>query len=152
MPVDQARIWKKRSLLTIALSLGLVFSTGTVLAGDKVDVPGRSNVAAGIEVYSAMNFIEDEREFYGIQIVVFSYLDGQQDWKKQVLWRSGGPFLESPLLLDAVAAGNDLTITVPDGNNDVGLAGTWKLSLQGSSMIATGPKGKVFTLKKLTVK
>jgi len=99
-----------------------------------------------------MNFIEDEGEFYGIQIVVVTYID-EGVRKQKVLWRSAGPFLDPPLLLDAVVVGKNLTVVVPDGYGDIGTAGTWNLMLRGDSMIATRPEGgRGFTLKKLTVK
>lgn len=138
---DSVHIWKK-TFLSCVLFLSLFSFSGALLAADK------GNVSAELEVYSAVNFIEDEGEFSGIQIVVVPYVEGHVR-KQKVLWRSAGPFLEPPLLLDVVAAGKGLRVVVPDGN---GFSGTWNLSLRGNSMIADGPNGQVFTLKKLTVK
>lgn len=146
----------KTTLLMSVLSLGLCLFAGcALLAADKADVRGGSNVPAGIEVYSDMNFIEDESEFYGIQIVLVTYLDDEKrEVKQKVLWRSAGPFLDAPLLLDAIVVGKDLKVVVPDGYGDIGTSGAWILSLRGDSIIATRPKGggRGFTLKKLTLK
>jgi hypothetical protein len=149
MWLDVVQIWK-RSFSICILFLGFfLFTEGALLAADKGNVP------AGLDVYSSVNFIELEREFVGLQIVVVSYVE--EDARKQkVLWRSAGPFLNPPLLLDAVPVGKNLRVVVPDGDS---YSGSWNLTLRGNSMIASGPdpvaKGQekqVITLKKLAVK
>lgn len=142
MWLDAVQMWKKACLQYASL-LGLFFLTGSaVLAADRGNVPG------GLEVYSALNFIENEGEFSGIQVTLVPYVEGHA-MKQKVLWRSAGPFLDLPLLLDVVAVDKNLRVVVPDGD---GFSGTWNLSLRGNAMIANGPNGQVFTLKKLTVK
>jgi hypothetical protein len=95
-------------------------------------------------VYSAMNFIENEREFVGLQVAVIPYRDGQK-----LLWRSAGPFLNVPLLLDVVLVGDTLKVVVPDGDED---AGVWNFSLKGNVLYAVGPKGLKYSLKKISLK
>jgi hypothetical protein len=48
-----------------------------------------------------MGFIEDEGEYSGLQVVLVPYYDGEKT-KQKILWRSAGPFLNTPLLLDII--------------------------------------------------
>jgi hypothetical protein len=107
------------------------------------------NVAAGLAVYSDMNFIEDEREYVGLQIALIPFNKDGKPTRYKVLWRAAGPFLNTPLLLDAVQKGKSLTVVVPDGNET---SGTWTLTLKGNVYDAVGPGSLKYTLKKITVK
>ena len=95
-----------------------------------------------------MNYIELEAEFSGLQIALVPYYDGKRSHRK-VLFRSAGPFLESPLLLDAIEEGKTLKIMVPQGNE---LAGPWTLTMKGNVIDAVGPGGHLkYSLKKISV-
>ena len=116
----------------------LLLSVDIVRAADEVNSP------AGLAVYSDLNFIEKEREFAGLQVAIVPYRDGQK-----LLWRSAGPFLNAPLLLDVAKVGNSLRVVVPDGNDD---AGVWNFSPKGNVLNAVGPRGQKYSLKKISPK
>jgi hypothetical protein len=131
-------------LVRLAFAIvGLLFiSVSTAKAGDE------RNSSAGLAVYSDVNFIELEREFVGLQVVLVPYYDGQKSQLK-ILWRSAGPFLNTPLLLDADQDGATYKVVVPSGEND---AGNWTLSLRGNVIYATGPGSIKYSLKRISSK
>jgi hypothetical protein len=107
-----------------------------------------SNSPAGLVVYSDINFIEAEGEFVGLQVAIVPY--GEHDEKK-LLWRTAGPFPESPLLLDVVQVGATLKVVVPDREGDE-FAGVWNFNLKKDVLYAVGPQGRKYTLKKISLK
>jgi len=102
------------------------------------------NSPAALAVYSDLNFIENEREFVGLQVAIVPYRDGQK-----LLWRSAGPFLNAPLLLDIAKMRDTLRVVIPDGNDD---AGIWNFTLKGNVLYAVGPRGQKYNLKKISLK
>jgi hypothetical protein len=124
--------------LFVALLAFLLLGENAVRAADEGNSP------AGLTVYSDLNFIETEREFVGLQVAIVPFHDGQK-----LLWRSAGPFLNTPLLLDVVMVGNALRVVVPDEDDD---AGVWNLSLKGNVLYAVGPKGLKYSLKRISLK
>ena len=131
------------TILTAALISSLMPGHQAARAADQVNSP------AGLAVYSDMNFIELEGEFSGLQIALVPYFEGEKSHRK-VLWRSAGPFLNAPLLLDATEDGKTLKILVPEGSD---LAGAWTLTLKGNVMDAVGPGGQLkYSLKKISVR
>jgi hypothetical protein len=109
----------------------------------------KGTAPAGLAVYSDMNYIESEGELSGLQVTLVPYYDGEKSHYK-VLWRSAGPFLNSPLLLDAIEEGKTLKILVPQGDD---LAGAWTLMLRGNVIDAVGPGGHLkYSLKKILVR
>jgi hypothetical protein len=133
-----------RSPLNLALALmGFLLICGNIAqAGDE------GNSAAGLAVYSDMNFIELEREFAGLQVVLVPYYDGEKS-RQKILWRSAGPFLNTPLLLDADQDGKTFKVVVPNGHDD---AGNWTLSLRGNVLLAVGPGSSMYSLKRISPK
>lgn len=126
-----------------ALVVSVMFWHQAARAADQV------NSQAGLVVYSDMNYIELEGEFSGLQIALVPYNDGQRSHRK-VLWRSGGPFLNSPLLLDPVEEGKILKIQVPEGDP---LAGAWTLTLKGNVIDAVAAGGNLkYSLKKISIR
>ena len=113
----------------------LLLSDNVVWAADERNSP------AGLAVYSDINFIENEREFVGLQVAIVPYRDGQK-----LLWRSAGPFLNAPLLLEVTKVGDVLRVVVPDGDDD---AGVWNFTHRGNVLYAVGPKGQKYNLKKI---
>jgi len=128
--------------LTAALIASLLLGDYPARAADQ------GNSSAGLVVYSDMNYVEQEGEFSGLQVALVPYYDGEKSHQK-VLFRSAGPFLNSPLLLDAIEKGRTLTVLVPQGNE---LAGAWTLTLNGNVIDAVGPGGLKYTLKKISIK
>lgn len=129
--------------LTAALVVSLVLEHHVARAADQGNSP------AGLVVYSDINYIELEGEFSGLQVALVPYHDGEKSHRK-VLWRSAGPFLNPPLLLDTIEEGKTLKILVPQGDD---LAGAWTLNLKGNVIDAVGPGGHLkYTLKKILVK
>jgi hypothetical protein len=108
----------------------------------------KTNSGAGLAVYSDMNFIELEGEFSGLQIVLVQYIDGDKR-RQKVLWRSAAPFLNAPLLLDAVENGNVLKVVVPQGNDH---AGAWTLTLRDKVIDAVGPNDMKYSLKRISAR
>jgi hypothetical protein len=106
------------------------------------------NSAARLTIYSDMNFIENEGEFSGLQIVLVPYYDGEKS-RRKILWRSAGPFLKPPLLLEAVQEGKSFKVLVPQESDD---AGAWTLTLRGNVFDAAGPGGLKYSLKKIRIK
>jgi hypothetical protein len=98
---------------------------------------------AGLRVYTAMNFVPEEREFYGLQIIVIPYSEGTK-----ILWRSGEGRLVAPLLLDVTRVGQSWRVVVPE----TGDHGVWELSIQNGVMHAAGPRDLHFDLQELTFK
>jgi len=96
------------------------------------------NRPAGLRIYTAMNFIPAEREYYGLQIIVISYSEGTK-----VVWRSGEGSLDVPLLLDVAQDGHSMRVFVPE----TGARGPWELSIEGVVMHAYGPRGLHFDLQ-----
>ena len=128
---------------TAALILSLMTGRQAARAADQVNSP------AGLVVYSNMNYIELEAEFSGLQVALVPYFDGEKGHRK-VLWRSAGPFLNTPLLLDATEEGKTLKILVPQESE---LAGAWMLTLKGNVMDAVGPGGHLkYSLKKISIR
>ena len=72
-----------------ALIVSLMLGHHAVRAADQVNSP------AGLVVYSDLNYIELEGEFSGLQVALVPYYDGAKGHHK-VLWRSAGPFLNTP--------------------------------------------------------
>jgi hypothetical protein len=129
--------------ITAALIVSLLVGHQAARAADQGNSP------AGLVVYSDMNYIELEGEFSGLQVALVPYFDGEKSHYK-VLWRSAGPFLNSPLLLDAIEEGKTLKIVVPQGDD---LAGAWTLTLRGNVIDAVGPGGRLkYSLKKILVR
>jgi hypothetical protein len=96
-----------------------------------------------------MNYIESEGEFSGLQVTLVPYYDGEKSHHK-VLWRSAGPFLNSPLLLDAVEEGKTFKILVPKGDD---FAGSWTLTLKGNAIDAIAAGGHLkYSLKKISTR
>ena len=108
----------------------------------------QGNSPAGLAVCSDMNFIEDEGEYAGLQIVLVPFNDGER-MKQKALWRSAAPFLNTPLLLDIIEDGKSLKVVVPDGQD---YAGAWTLTLKGNVLTASGPRSLKYSLKKISVK
>ena len=69
--------------------------------------------------------------------------------KEKVLWRSGNGNLDTPLLLDAMRDGDQLTLIVPDENPE---HGRWLLKLKRDGLSAEGPHGLHHELKKTSFK
>jgi len=91
--------------------------------------------------YSDLTFNAAEGESYGLEVVMVPSSDGMQ-----VLWRSGSGRMERALLLDAVEEGKNYVVDVPpviDGS------GRWVLSIKEREMVAKGPRGQIFRLKKM---
>jgi hypothetical protein len=129
--------------LIAALIVSLMLGHHPVRAADQGNSP------AGLVVYSDMNYIELEGEFSGLQVALVPYYDGAKSHHK-VLWRSAGPFLNSPMLLDAIEEGKTLKILVPQGDD---LAGAWTLTLKGAVIEAVGPGGHLkYSLKKISIR
>ena len=129
--------------LAAALILSLMPGHQAARAADQGNSP------AGLVVYSDVNYIELEGELSGLQVALVPYFDGEKSHRK-VLWRSAGPFLNAPLLLDATEEGKTLKVLVPQGSD---LAGAWTLTLKGSVMDAVGPGGQLkYSLKKISVR
>jgi hypothetical protein len=136
-----------QSQLGIAVTATLV--TSLLLGSHPARAADEANSAAGLIVYSDMNYIELEGEFSGLQIALVPYYDGEKRHRK-VLLRSAGPFLDPPLLLDTTEEGKTLKIVVPQGNE---LAGPWTLTMKGNVIDAVGPGGHLkYTLKKISVR
>ena len=129
--------------LTVAVIVSLTFGQHAARASDQ------GNSSAGLVVYSDINYIEVEGEFSGLQVSLVPYYDGEKTHHK-VLWRSAGPFLNSPLLLDATEEGKTLKVLVPQGDD---LAGAWTLTLNGDFIDAVGPGGHLkYRLKKISIR
>lgn len=126
----------------ILLTLVALTTANHALAADETNTP------AGLAVYSGMNFIESEREFVGLQVALIPYYDGDKT-RQKILWRSAGPFLEVPLLLDVTQDGKIIRVVVPDGHDD---AGTWTLTVKGNVLDAVGPNAHKYSLKKISLK
>jgi hypothetical protein len=125
--------------ISIVLVLfSFVFYTSVSNASDQ------GNISAGLAVYSDLSFIESEREYAGLQVSIVPYHGGQK-----ILWRSAGPFLDEPILLDAVKDGSVFKVVVPEDND---LSGYWNLILDGDVINAAGPRGLKYKLKKISVK
>jgi hypothetical protein len=127
---------------TLAVVGFLLTCSNCAKASDEV------NSAAGLAVYSDINFIELEGEFVGLQVVLVPYNGGAKS-RLKMLWRSAGPFLNPPLLLDVDQNGKTFKIVVPAGQED---AGAWTLSLKGNVLYAAGPGSSKYTLKKVSPK
>jgi hypothetical protein len=127
----------------------LVLMTLSPSGEGAVQAADAGNSPAGLTVYSDMNFIELEGEFVGLQIALIPYNKGGEPTRNKVLWRAAGPFLDTPLLLDAVQNGKTLTVVVPEGDET---AGTWTLTLKGNVFDAVGPRSLKYKLKRITVK
>jgi hypothetical protein len=89
--------------------------------------------------YTALNFIKDEGEWCCLAVTLVPYsqfrdTDGSYPSTGiKVLWRPAGPWVDPPVLLDAVSDGEFLVIEVPpeyEGN------GTWRLIEKGNSLTA----------------
>ena len=119
-----------------------------LLGGSIVAASDEANSAAGLGVYSDINFIETEREFVGLQVVLVPYNSGEKA-RLRMLWRSAGPFLDSPLLLNADQQGNIFKVVVPAGRDD---AGPWTLTLKGNMLYAVGPGSLKYNLKRISPK
>ncbi|CCE11255.1 exported hypothetical protein [Bradyrhizobium sp. STM 3843] len=129
--------------IVATLILALLLDSSSAYAADE------ANSSAGITVYSDMNYIALEGEYSGLQIALVPYYDGEKSHRK-ILFRSAGPFLDPPLLLDAVEEGKTLKIVVPQGNE---LAGAWTLTLKGNLIEAVGPGAHLkYSLKKISVR
>ena len=102
----------------------------------------RIDPAVGLKVYSGMNYIKGEDEYYGLQIVIVPYSQGQK-----ILWRSGNGRLDPPLLLDVSQEGKDMLVTLPEGDDNYG---EWVLSLKGKMLRARGPRDLHFDLRELS--
>ena len=92
-------------------------------------------------IYSDLTFNAAEGESYGLEVVLLPSSDGMQ-----VLWRSGSGRMERALLLEAVEDGKNYLVEVPpviDG------AGRWRLSIKDREMVAKGPRGQIFKLKRM---
>ena len=117
-----------------------------LICGNSARAGDERNSAAGLAVYSDMNFIEAEGEFAGLQVVLVPYYDGEKS-RRKILWRSAGPFLRTPLLLDADQDGKTLKVVVPEGHDH---AGSWTLSTQGNVLNAVGPGSRKYSLKRIS--
>jgi hypothetical protein len=120
------------------VSAFLLFAASISQAADQGNVP------AGLAVYSDMNYIELEGEYVGLQIAVVPYQGGQK-----VLWRSAGPFIDAPLLLDVTKVGKTFKVVVPEGHDT---SGEWKLTSKGNVIDAVGPGDLKYSLKKIALK
>lgn len=100
---------------------------------------------AGLSVYSDLNFVAIEGEYYGLQIIIVPYVQGV-DRREKLLWRSAGGRLDEPLLLDVTRVGNTLKVHVPKEND---FSGEWTLMFKGRALHASGPRGFQFDLLKL---
>lgn len=92
--------------------------------------------------YSSLGFNSAEGETYGLEVITLPSSHGVQ-----VLWRLGSGKMERALLLDAVQEGKNYVVEVPpvvDG------AGRWVLSTSEQEVVAKGPRGQVFHLKRVT--
>lgn len=127
---------KKLKTLLILLSL---FTLTFECAQAKTSAKCIKNYG-NIKIYSKMDYIENESEFYGIQIAIINYEKGIK-----VLWQSGNGKLANPLLLDSSLEGNNLNIIVPESDEN---HGEWTLTFNEKSIKATGPRDLKFILKK----
>lgn len=129
---------RKRELacvIWLALLALLIGSRDVLHAADQI------NSRTGLVVYSDLNFIELEGEFVGLQIAIVPYRDGQK-----ILWRSAGPFLNPPLLLNVVKVGDEISVVVPEEDP---YKGRWKLNVKNNIMYAVGPEGQKYSLKRI---
>jgi hypothetical protein len=132
---------RKSSLLAL-IAMGFLLICGNdAWASDEV------NSAAGLAIYSDINFIEMEGEFVGLQVVLVPYNDGKS--RVKMLWRSAGPFLNPPLLLDVDQQAKIFKVVVPAGQDD---AGAWTLTLKGNILYAVGPGSLKYNLKRISPK
>lgn len=120
----------------VLFCLSLFFFSATASAD-------QANSVAGAEVYSAMSLIAEEGEFYGVQIILIPFGNGNK-----VLWREGDGQLAPPILLDPVRTKEGFCVTVPDAYQQFGV---WNLKVDGSMIHADGPRSLHFDLKKLSV-
>ena len=124
--------------LLCALAFSFVIGNSEVLAAPL------SDRSIGLEVYSALNFIPDEGEFYGLQITFVPYSGG-----KKLLWRSASGPLAEPLLLDFIEKDGVISVQLPVTSDD---AGKWLLRITGTTLHATGPRNLKFDLRRLTIR
>jgi hypothetical protein len=143
---ESRKVQVSQKQFAISLTVGLIASLPLWHHGARAADEGNSS--AGLAVYSDMNYIELEGEFSGLQVVLVPYYDGEKG-RRKVLWRSAGPFLDPPLLLDAVQEGKTLKVLVP---REKGEAEAWTLTLKGNVFDAVGPGGLKFRLKKISIK
>jgi hypothetical protein len=91
-----------------------------------------------------MNFIPEEREYYGLQVILIPYSnDTGIFWK--IVWRSGEGHLQAPLLLDVTRLGQSIRVVVPE----TGDQGEWELSIENGVIHAVGPRGLHFDLQEM---
>lgn len=121
-------------ILALAILMLIVTSTASHAANN-------DELTIGLRIYSGMNFVKAEGEYYGLQIVVVPYFRGQK-----ILWRSGSGHLESPLLLDVVREGKKMKVVVPEGDDNFG---EWILSQDGKILHAQGPRDLHFDLREV---
>jgi hypothetical protein len=117
-----------------------------LVCGNIAKAGGETNSAAGLAVYSDINFIAEESEFVGLQVVLVPYIDADKS-RLKMLWRSAGPFLETPVLLDVDQQGKTFKVVVPAGQE---LAGAWTLTLKGNVLYAVGPGSSKYNLKRIS--
>ena len=141
MGAMRRRVRHRADRVVIVMAL-LLMCGNTAWGSDQANSP------AGLAIYSGMGFIEDEGEYSGLQVVLVPYYDGEKTQQK-ILWRSAGPFLNTPLLLDIIEDGKSLRVVVPEGHDD---AGAWTLTLKGNVLYASGPGSLKYGLKKISVK
>jgi hypothetical protein len=63
------------------------------------------NQPTGLRIYTAMNFIPEEGEYYGLQIIVVPSYEGTK-----IVWRSDEGRLQAPLLLDVAQNGHSISV------------------------------------------
>jgi hypothetical protein len=88
-----------------------------------------------------LNFVPEEGEFVGQQIVIIPYADGD----KKILWRIANAVFDPPLLLDAVKQGDLLKVKHPE-------FGDWTFQLKGAFLEGVSSKGVKIRLKQVSLK
>src|SRR5437660_1742081 len=99
---------------------------------------------AGLGVYSDLNFNKKESEYYGLQIIMISYIVSYNAGQK-VLWRSAAGKLNPPVLLDVAKVGSTFKVVVPK-EYDPDFFGEWSLTASGTTLYAIGPRNLKFDL------
>jgi hypothetical protein len=108
---------------------------------------GAQEMWAALRNYSDLTFNKYSGDWNGLAVTLIPYNAPQTtgEWHIKVLWRSTGPEVKPPVLLDAVPDGEFLVIEVPTYEG----SGTWKLLEKGNTLTAYNvATGNVHKLKR----
>ncbi len=131
-----------RAALRYAFVMLVAATPASSMAGDEYE-----NIAAGLRVYTAMNYIEDEGEYVGLQIVVVPYGYGGEGSFK-ILWREAEARLLEPMLLDPKIEHGAIVVSVPEPAED---SGVWTLTPRKGGIDAAGPRDLHFFLRRTKI-